>query len=64
MIVERLLKEGKCLGEVVRQLGISRRMVYKWLARYRAGGEAALYNSPSRPKRSPRRMSAWGPSPR
>ena len=56
LIVQRILKEGKCAREVAQQLGISRRTVYKWLARYRAGGETALYNRPSRPKRSPRRL--------
>ena len=41
---------------VARQLGISRRTVYKWLARYRQGGEAALHDRSSRPHRSPRRL--------
>ncbi len=56
LIVQRVLKEGKCAREAAQQLGISRRTVYKWLARYRAGCEIALYNQSSRPKRSPRRM--------
>jgi transposase InsO family protein len=41
---------------VARQLGISRRTVYKWLARYRQGGESALHNRSSRPHHSPRRL--------
>ena len=37
-------------------LGVSRRTVYKWLVRSRAGGEDALYDRSSRPRRSPRRL--------
>jgi transposase InsO family protein len=36
-------------------MGISRATGYKWLARYRAEGEAGLYDRPSRPHTSPRR---------
>jgi transposase InsO family protein len=56
LIVERVMKEGKSSSEVARQLGVSRRTVCKWLARYRQGGQDALHNRPSRPLRSPRRM--------
>ncbi len=56
LIVERVLKQGQSVREVARQLGISRRTVYKWLARYRQGGEAALHDRSSRPHRSPRRL--------
>ena len=56
LIVQRVLKEAMSVREVAQQLGISRRTVYKWLARYQAGGELALYNRSSRPRRSPRRL--------
>lgn len=56
LIVKRVLREGKRVREVAWQLGISRRTLYKWLARYRQGGEAALHNRSSRPHRSPRRL--------
>lgn len=55
LMVKRV-REGVKASEVANQLGISRRTVYKWLARYRQGGEAALHNHTSRPQRSPRRM--------
>lgn len=55
-MVKRVIKEGLRVGEVAGQLGVSRRTVYKWLFRYRQGGQAALHNRPSRPVRSPRRM--------
>ena len=42
--------------EMAAALGVSRRTVYKWLARYRKYGPEALYNRSSRPRRSPRRL--------
>ena len=56
LIVQRVLKEGKSVREVAEALGVSRRTVYKWLARYRAGGWDALYDRSSRPRRRPRRL--------
>ena len=56
LMVERVLKEGKKIKEVAQQLGVSRRTVCKWLARYRQGGEEALNNRGSQPHNSPRRM--------
>jgi transposase InsO family protein len=55
LMVQRV-KEGKKVAQVAAELGVSRRTVYKWLARYRSGGEAALANRSSRPGRSPRRL--------
>lgn len=37
--------------------GISVRTAYKWLARFRAGGEAALHDASSAPVRKPRATS-------
>ena len=54
LIVERI-KEGMKVKEVAEGLGVSRRTVYKWLARYRQGGGDDLYNHTSRPRKSPRR---------
>ena len=56
LIVQRVMREGKSAREVAQQLGVSRRTVYKWLARYRAGGERALHDRSSRPHCSPRRL--------
>ena len=56
LIVQRVLKEGKSVKEVAEALGVSRRTVYKWLARYRAGGQDALHDRSSRPRRSPWRL--------
>ena len=56
LIVQRVSQEGKSVREVAEAFGVSRRTVYKWLVRYRQGGEAALNNGSSRPYHSPRRM--------
>lgn len=55
LMVQRV-REGKKVAQVAQELGVSRRTVYKWLSRYRQGGEAALDNGSSRPHRSPRRL--------
>ena len=55
LMVERI-REGMSVGEVAEQFGVSRRTVSKWLSRFRAGGESALENRSSRPRRSPRRL--------
>ena len=55
-MVERVLKEGMSAKEVAEQFGVSQHTVYKWVARFRAGGEAALHNRSSRPHRSPHRL--------
>jgi transposase InsO family protein len=45
--------EGANVSELCRRFGISRRVGYKWLARYRAGGDAGLADRSRRPHRSP-----------
>ncbi len=55
MLMVKRITEGMNVKEVAEGLGVSRRTVYKWLARYRQGGEAALYNRTSRPNKCPRR---------
>jgi transposase-like protein len=56
MIEERVFREGNSGQEVAERLGVGRGTVYKWLARYRAGGREARYDQSSRPRRSPRRL--------
>jgi transposase InsO family protein len=55
LMVQRV-KEGKRVAQVARDFGVSPRTVYKWLSRYRQGGEAALENRSSRPQRSSGRL--------
>lgn len=43
------------VAELCRRFGISRKTAYKWLARWRTGGDAALADRSRRPKASPAR---------
>lgn len=45
-------------AHVAEQLGISRATAYKWLRRHRAEGPAGLEDRSSRPRRTPRQLSA------
>lgn len=54
LLVERV-GAGHKPGEVAKQLGVSRRCVYKWLARRKAEGGAGLADRSSRPHTSPTR---------
>ena len=46
---------GANLSQLCRRFGISRKTGYKWLKRYREGGESALADRSRRPHHSPRR---------
>jgi transposase InsO family protein len=54
LIVERVAA-GWPAAHVAEQLGISRATVHKWLRRYVEGGDAALADRSSRPRRMPNR---------
>ncbi len=49
---------GHKVGEVAKQLGVSRQTVYKWVRRFSAEGTAGLADRSSRPHHSPTRTSA------
>jgi transposase InsO family protein len=67
-------QSGLAFSELCRRFGVSRKTGYKWLSRYRAGGNAALHDRSRKPRRSPhqvapvvaeavlalRRETAWG----
>jgi transposase InsO family protein len=53
-IVRRVLTLHETPSAVATALGVSCRTVAKWLARYRAEGEAGLLDRSSRPRRMPR----------
>lgn len=55
-LVRRVLLDGELPTVVAAALHISRRTVYKWLARFQAGGWAALVDRSSRPHHSPRAL--------
>ena len=54
LIVERVA-QGRPVAHVAAELGVSRQTAYRWIRRFRAGGEQALFDRSSRPARSPSR---------
>ena len=58
LLVGRIEEEGWPLMEAARAAGISARSARKWLARWRAEGEAGLLDRSSAPKRVPHRLPA------
>ena len=50
--------DGARVSEVAAEVGVSRQSVHAWLIRYRRGGLAGLADRPSRPRSSPRQVSA------
>lgn len=58
VIVERHAA-GEPVAAIAAAFGVSVRTVYKWLARYRCGGHAALDTASSAPHRPSRRIGAW-----
>jgi transposase InsO family protein len=58
LLVRRVMHRGWSPAQAAEALGISRATAYKWLARYRAEGEAGLFDRSSRPHHSPRQLPA------
>src|SRR5690349_19268999 len=55
VMVERVLERGWSLAEAAEAAGVSERTCSKWLARYRAEGEAGLLDRSSAPRSVPHR---------
>jgi transposase InsO family protein len=58
LLVHRIREARWAMDEAAEAAGISVRTAYKWLARYRTGGTAALEDRSSAPHRQPRRTAA------
>jgi transposase InsO family protein len=58
LLIDRIADLGWAVAEASSAAGVSKRTVYKWLARYRAGGAIALHDRRSTPGRSPHRTPA------
>jgi transposase InsO family protein len=58
LLIARVEGLGWPVAHAAAMQGISRATGYKWLRRYRAEGEPGLLDRSSRPRRSPRRLSA------
>ena len=50
-VLVRRVMAGEGVAEVAAAFAVSERTVYKWLARWRSGGDAALQDRSSRPRR-------------
>ena len=57
LLVSRVIEDGRPVAHVAKELGVSRQCAHRWVARFRAEGEAGLGDRPSRPHRCPRRTS-------
>ncbi len=55
LLVARVVQDGRPVAHVAKELGISRQCAHRWVARFRAEGEAGLLDRSSRPRRCPRR---------
>src|ERR1700730_8236505 len=53
-----VIADGRMVTEVARDLGVSRRTMHLWLARYEEGGLEGLSNRSQRPAHSPHQMPA------
>lgn len=58
LLVQRVVVHGRPVSHVAKELGVSRQCAHRWLARFRAEGEAGLADRSSRPHRCPRRTPA------
>lgn len=55
LLVSRVIGDGRPVAHVAKELGVSRQCAHRWVARFRAEGDAGLANRSSRPRRCPRR---------
>jgi transposase len=58
LLVSRVIDDGRPVAHVAKELGVSRQCAHRWVARFRAEGEAGLADRSSRPHRCPRRTTA------
>jgi transposase InsO family protein len=58
LLVSRVIGDGRPVAHVAKELGVSRQCAHRWVARFRAEGEAGLADRSSRPHHCPRRTSA------
>ena len=58
LLVSRVIEDGRPVAHVAKELGVSRQCAHRWVARFRAEGDADLADRSSRPHRCPRRTTA------
>jgi transposase InsO family protein len=54
-VVDRVVRQGWSATAAAEAAGVAERTVYRWIARYRAEGEAGLHDRSCAPRRIPRR---------
>jgi transposase InsO family protein len=55
LLVQRVIGDGRPVAHVAKELGVSRQCAHRWVARFRAEGDAGLVDRSSRPHRCPGR---------
>ena len=58
LLISRVLSEGWTVAAASEAAGVSKRTGFKWVARFKAEGQAGLADRSSRPRRSPRALTA------
>jgi len=58
LLVSRVIEDGRPVAHVAKELGVSRQCAHRWVARFRAQGEAGLRDRSCRPRTCPRRTPA------
>ena len=58
LLVRRIEEEGWAASCTAEAVGVARATAYKWVRRYRANGFDGLRDRSSRPRRSPRALTA------
>jgi transposase InsO family protein len=58
LLVDRVCRQQRPVAHVAKELGVSRQCAHRWVARFRAEGEAGLHDRSSRPHSCPRRTPA------
>jgi transposase InsO family protein len=56
LLVQRVIEQGWTVGSAACAAGLSQRQAYRWLARYRDGGTAALIDRSSAPRQRPHQV--------
>ena len=55
LLITRVLRDGRPVAHVAKELGISRQCAHRWVTRFRLEGAAGLVDRSSRPRSMPRR---------
>lgn len=58
LLVQRVVRDGRPVAHVAKEMGVSRQCAHRWVARYLGEGELGLAERSSRPHRMPTRTPA------